>query len=90
MLNPTTWDRLEPNHLVSVVKHPAPARSMVDPTPNEPGMMDLECNDNGNFLVNQTVHDFSWQGLTVTVKDRETKQSRDLINDISGDVQQGT
>lgn len=52
-------------------------------------MMDLECNDNGNFLVNQTVHDFSWQGLTVTVKDRETKQSRDLIDDISGDVQQG-
>ncbi|KAJ6049236.1 uncharacterized protein N7446_007435 [Penicillium canescens] len=62
---------------------------MVDPTPNEAGMMDLECNDNGHFLVNQTVHDFSWRGLTVTVKDRETKQSRDLINDIAGDVQQG-
>jgi hypothetical protein len=62
---------------------------MVDPTPNEARMMDLECNDTGNFLVNQTVHDFSWRGLTVTVKDRETKSPRDLIKDISGDVQQG-
>ncbi|OQD82960.1 hypothetical protein PENANT_c019G07340 [Penicillium antarcticum] len=62
---------------------------MADPTPDEARMMDLENNDNGKFLVNQTVHDFSWRGLTVTVKDRETKQSRDLINDISGDVQKG-
>ena len=81
--NPTTW-RGQPGAKSPRIcrQTPAPARSMVDPTPNEAGMMDLECNDNGHFLVNQTVHDFSWRGLTVTVKDRETKQSRDLINDI--------
>lgn len=51
---------------------------------------DLEQNDSGNFLMNQTVRNFSWQGLTVTVKDRETKKARDLINDITGDVQRGS
>ncbi|KAG0160973.1 hypothetical protein PDIDSM_78490 [Penicillium digitatum] len=50
---------------------------------------DLEQNDSGHFLMNQTIRNFSWQGLTVTVKDRETKKPRDLINDISGDVQHG-
>lgn len=50
---------------------------------------DLERNDSGDFLKNHTVRDFSWTGLTVTVKDRETKKARDLICDISGDVQQG-
>ncbi|KAJ5407151.1 hypothetical protein N7465_008435 [Penicillium sp. CMV-2018d] len=49
---------------------------------------DLERND-GRFLMNQSVKDFSWSGLTVTVKDRETKQARDLICDISGNVKQG-
>jgi hypothetical protein len=51
--------------------------------------LDLEQNDSGHFLMNETVRNFSWQGLTVTVKDRETKESRDLLNDISGDVQHG-
>ncbi|KAJ5943668.1 hypothetical protein N7516_003836 [Penicillium verrucosum] len=63
---------------------------MGDPSPlNEPRSPDLERNDSGRFLMNETVRNFSWQGLTVTVKDRETKKSRDLINDISGDVQHG-
>ncbi|OQE29127.1 hypothetical protein PENFLA_c004G05346 [Penicillium flavigenum] len=50
---------------------------------------DLERNDSGHFLMNETVRNFSWQGLTVTVKDRESKKARDLINDITGDVQHG-
>ncbi|OQE87112.1 hypothetical protein PENNAL_c0020G08179 [Penicillium nalgiovense] len=49
---------------------------------------DLERND-ARFLMNQSVKDFSWSGLTVTVKDRETKQARDLICDISVNVKQG-
>ncbi|CAG7975333.1 unnamed protein product [Penicillium nalgiovense] len=48
---------------------------------------DLERND-ARFLMNQSVKDFSWSGLTVTVKDRETKQARDLICDISVNVKQ--
>ncbi|KAL4806617.1 P-loop containing nucleoside triphosphate hydrolase protein [Aspergillus unguis] len=51
--------------------------------------VDLERNDASQFLMNHSVHRFSWSGLTVTVKDRQTKKARDLINDISGDVQQG-
>ncbi|KAL3440417.1 P-loop containing nucleoside triphosphate hydrolase protein [Aspergillus insuetus] len=50
---------------------------------------DLERNDTQNFLRNETVNCFSWSGLTVTVKDRQTKQARDLLNDITGDVQAG-
>jgi hypothetical protein len=50
---------------------------------------DLERND-GRFLMNHSVKNFSWSGLTVTVKDRQTKTPRDLICDIGGDVQQGT
>lgn len=49
---------------------------------------DVEMND-GRFLMNHSVKSFSWRGLTVTVKDRETKKARDLICDIGGDVQQG-
>lgn len=52
-------------------------------------VVDLERNDGSQFLMNDSVHDFSWSGLTVTVKDRQTKKARDLINDISADVQQG-
>lgn len=50
---------------------------------------DLERSD-GRFLMNHSVKNFSWSGLTVTVKDRQTKTPRDLICDIGGDVQQGT
>ncbi|KAJ5669973.1 Arginine--tRNA ligase cytoplasmic [Penicillium maclennaniae] len=49
---------------------------------------DLERND-GRFLMNHSVKNFSWHGLTVTVKDRQTRKARDLICDIGGEVQQG-
>ncbi|KAJ5256056.1 hypothetical protein N7505_011207 [Penicillium chrysogenum] len=63
---------------------------MGNPSPlNASSTPDLERNDSGHFLMNETVRNFSWQGLTVTVKDRESKKARDLINDISGDVQHG-
>lgn len=52
--------------------------------------VDSERNDASDFLMNHSVHNFSWSGLTVTVKDRQTTKARDLINDISGEVQQGT
>lgn len=50
---------------------------------------DLERNEKNQFLMNHTVRDFSWSGLTVTVKDRQTKNARDLICDVSGSTQQG-
>ncbi|KAJ5809614.1 uncharacterized protein N7503_001832 [Penicillium pulvis] len=51
--------------------------------------LDLERNEARGFLMNGSVSQFSWSGLNVTVKDRQTKQPRDLIHDISGDVRQG-
>lgn len=50
---------------------------------------DLERNESSSFFKNNTVNDFSWRNLTVTVKDRHTKQPRNLIDGISGSVQQG-
>jgi hypothetical protein len=50
---------------------------------------DLERNDRDQFLVNHTVHNFAWNDLTVTVKDRRTKKPLNLIEGISGSIQQG-
>ncbi|PYH36070.1 putative ABC transporter [Aspergillus neoniger CBS 115656] len=50
---------------------------------------DLERNEATGFFKNNTVNNFSWRDLTVTVKDRHTKQPRNLIDGISGSVQQG-
>ncbi|GES57307.1 ABC transporter [Aspergillus terreus] len=49
---------------------------------------DLEGNEH-QFLMNHSVHSFSWSDLTVTVKDRRTKQPRNLIDGSSGSVQAG-
>lgn len=51
--------------------------------------LDVEWDGDSRFLMNHSVKNLSWTGLTVTVKDRQTKQPRDLINDISGNVEQG-
>jgi hypothetical protein len=51
--------------------------------------LDVEWDGDSRFLMNHSVKNVSWSGLTVTVKDRQTKEARDLIHDISGDVQQG-
>ncbi|KAJ5777572.1 hypothetical protein N7520_000818 [Penicillium odoratum] len=53
------------------------------------GSPDLENDAGRHFLVNGSVSRFSWSGLNVTVKDRQTKEPRDLIHDISGDVRRG-
>ncbi|KAL4897967.1 P-loop containing nucleoside triphosphate hydrolase protein [Aspergillus ambiguus] len=49
---------------------------------------DLERDDH-QFLMNHSVRNFSWTDLTVTVKDRRTKQPRNLIDGSNGTVQQG-
>lgn len=41
-------------------------------------------------LVNTTVKNITWTGVTVTVKDRETKQPRTIVDDVSGIVEAGT
>lgn len=53
-------------------------------------LVDLERNETEQgFLMNETVHSFAWKQMIVTVKDRQTKQMKDLICDINGFVEQG-
>jgi hypothetical protein len=40
-------------------------------------------------LTNETVHNFSWNNVTVTVKDRATKQPLDILSGINGFVEAG-
>ena len=41
-------------------------------------------------LQNTTVHNFTWQGVTVTVKDRKTKNPKVILDNINGIVSAGT
>ncbi|PWY71694.1 ABC transporter [Aspergillus heteromorphus CBS 117.55] len=50
---------------------------------------DIERNESHQYFRNDAVQGFAWRDLTVTVKDRSSKQPRDLIHGITGSVQQG-
>ncbi|EFE40087.1 ABC transporter, putative [Trichophyton verrucosum HKI 0517] len=52
--------------------------------------LDLEANgDEHPFLMNETVEHLSWKGVTVSVKDRETKQPKAILRDATGYVNKG-
>lgn len=40
-------------------------------------------------LNNTTVRSFGWQGVTVTVKDRQTKRPKDILQGVNGVVKAG-
>lgn len=40
-------------------------------------------------LRNTTVRNISWRGVTVTVKDRETKQQKVIVDNVEGYVEAG-
>jgi hypothetical protein len=40
-------------------------------------------------LMNTTVRNFTWRGVTVTVKDRETKQPKVIVDNCEGLVEAG-
>lgn len=40
-------------------------------------------------LSNESVHNFSWTNIDVTVKDRHTKQPLRILSDVSGLVKAG-
>ncbi|KAK2743903.1 hypothetical protein FQN57_004526 [Myotisia sp. PD_48] len=51
---------------------------------------DLEANnDEYPFLKNETVDSFSWKSVTVTVNDRETKQKKKILSNVSGHAEKG-
>ncbi|KAL2374543.1 hypothetical protein RJ035_003912 [Blastomyces gilchristii] len=41
------------------------------------------------FLMNETVHSFAWKGVAVTVKDRETKKQKAILENSNGHVNPG-
>lgn len=41
------------------------------------------------FLMNETVHSFAWKGVSVTVKDHETKKPKTILENSSGHVNPG-
>jgi hypothetical protein len=52
--------------------------------------VDVEKN-NGEYtqLINNTVRNFAWKDITISVKDRSTKQPKNILNDVNGFVQAG-
>lgn len=40
-------------------------------------------------MNNTTVHNFAWQKVTVTAKDRKTKQSKAILDGVDGFVEAG-
>ena len=40
-------------------------------------------------LLNYTVRSVTWSGVTVTVKDRETKQPKTIVDNVEGFVEAG-
>jgi hypothetical protein len=40
-------------------------------------------------LTNETVQSFSWRNVTITVKDRATKQPLDILSGVNGTVEAG-
>ena len=50
---------------------------------------DVEHNAPSGSLFNSTIKTFSWHDITVTVDDRQTKQPKDLLHNVSGEVKAG-
>lgn len=40
-------------------------------------------------LLNSTIKNITWRGVTVTVKDRETKQPKGIVDNVEGIVEAG-
>lgn len=58
----------------------SPSMHMSDPE----GALDGEAH-----LLNTTVYNLTWKGITVTVKDRNTKDLRNIVDDVEGTVEAG-
>jgi hypothetical protein len=40
-------------------------------------------------MLNDIVHSLSWSNITLTVEDRSTKKSKNLVSNVSGRVKAG-
>jgi len=50
---------------------------------------DVEKSTSDEHLQNTTIQDFTWQNITVTVKDVKTKQLKALLQGVSGTIKAG-
>jgi hypothetical protein len=67
------------------------ATSISSTTSKMPPPPDLEHGTAADkLLLNTTVDTLAWNGVTVTVKDRETKQAKNIVDNVSGLVEAGT
>jgi hypothetical protein len=57
----------------------------------DPFTVDIEQKalDNAH-LMNNTVRNFVWQGITVVVKDHKTKEPKTILENVEGSVEAGT
>ena len=56
-----------------------------------PGSLDVEkAASDYAPLTNHSVQTFSWEKVTVTVKDRHTKQPLELLSNVKGTINAGT
>lgn len=62
------------------------------PTPELTTLNDIDVEQRGHdnsYLENQNVQSLSWRGVTVVVSDRETKQPKEILSAINGEVAAG-
>lgn len=54
-------------------------------------MSDVEKVVTGDYspLTSDSVRSFGWKGVTVTVKDRQTQQPKNILSDVNGFVRSG-
>ena len=52
--------------------------------------VDIEKTVTNTHLQNTTVKDFAWRDITVTVKDKKTKESKVLLKGVNGVIKAGT
>ena len=64
-------------------RYPRPPSQSVSASDPESGF------DGDAHLLNTTVRHFTWAGVTVTVKDRNTKELRNIVDDVEGTVEAG-
>lgn len=56
-----------------------------------PDSIDIEKDAESSYahLTNTSIQTFSWENVTVTVKDRQTKQPKDILSGVNGIVKAG-
>jgi hypothetical protein len=66
--------------------------SKSEPTPELITLADIDVEQRGHdnsYLENRIVQSLSWKDVTVVVSDRETKQPKEILSVINGEVVAG-